>query len=99
MLAALWLLPFALWSFTPGGYTLPALASVAALGLLPLALGHTLYNAALRRTRATLVNLVATQEVTGGVLLGVLLLAEIPGPLVIAGAAVTLLGIVIVLRG
>lgn len=98
-LAALWMLPFALWFLSPQGYTLPAVASVAALGLLPLALGHTLYNAALRRTRATLVNLVATQEVTGGVLLGILFLGEIPGLLVIAGTAVTLIGIVIVLRG
>lgn len=98
-LAALWLLPFALYFFTPGGYTVPAVASVTALGLLPLALGHTLYNAALRRTRATLVNLVATQEVTGGVLLGILIFAEIPGPLVITGAIVTMIGIVIVLRG
>jgi drug/metabolite transporter (DMT)-like permease len=97
-LAALWLLPFAVHFFTPGGYTLPTLASVAALGLFPLALGHTLYNAALRRTRATAVNLIATQEVTGGVLLGVLLLGEIPGPTAILGAVVTLVGIVIVLR-
>ena len=73
------------------------LTSVLALGLLPLGLGHTLYNAALRRTPATQVNLIATQEVTGGVLLGVLLLGEIPSLSSVIGALITLLGIALVL--
>jgi drug/metabolite transporter (DMT)-like permease len=47
--------------------------------------------------RATTVNLVATQEVTGGVLLGALLLNEIPSPLTLVGIAVTLCGIILVL--
>ncbi len=46
-IAAAWLLPAAALHFTPGGYTGKAVAGVLALGLLPLALGHTLYNAAL----------------------------------------------------
>lgn len=97
MVAGIWLLPLALWNFSPHGYTLPAITSVLALGLLPLGLGHTLYNAALRRTPAVQVNLIATQEVTGGVLLGALLLGEIPSLNSIIGALVTLLGIVLVL--
>jgi drug/metabolite transporter (DMT)-like permease len=64
--------------------------------LLPLALGHTLYNAALRLTNATLVNLVATQEVTGGIILGILLLNEWPSLQSIIGVLITLLGIVLV---
>lgn len=95
--AALWLLPVALWNLTPDGYTAPAILSVAGLGLLPLALGHTLYNAALRRTRATFVNLIATQEVTGGILLGILLLGEWPTPTSLAGVVITLVGIVMVI--
>jgi len=35
-------------------------------------------NAALCRTHATYVHLIATQEVTGGIILGYLLLAEVP---------------------
>lgn len=95
-LAGLWLLPLALWTFHPHGYTLPALGSVLALGMLPLGLGHTLYNAALRRTPATQVNLIATQEVTGGILLGALILGEIPSLTSVVGALVTLAGIALV---
>lgn len=97
LIGGLWLTPLAALNFSSGGYTLPAVLSVVALAALPLGLGHTLYNAALRRMRATTVNLVATQEVTGGVLLGALLLNEIPSLLTLAGIAVTLCGIILVL--
>jgi drug/metabolite transporter (DMT)-like permease len=97
LIGGLWLTPLAALNFSSGGYTLPAVLSVVALAALPLGLGHTLYNAALRRMRATTVNLVATQEVTGGVLLGALLLNEIPSPLTLVGIAVTLCGIILVL--
>lgn len=95
--AGLWLLPLALLNFSPAGYTPVAIGSVLALGLLPLALGHTLYNAALRHTNATLVNLIATQEVTGGILLGMVMLGEFPTPTTLVGVGVTLIGIVLVL--
>jgi len=95
-IAALWLLPAAAVNFSHGGYTLRAVLSVLALGLLPLGLGHTLYNAALRRTNATSVNLIATQEVTGGIILGILLLHEIPSSASLVGAAITLVGIILV---
>jgi len=97
-LAALWVAPAAILSFTPEGYTTRSLLAVIASGLLPMATGHTLYNAALRRSHATVVNLIATQEVTGGVLLAWLLLGQTPQPNEIIGAAVALLGIMIVLR-
>lgn len=97
MLAGVWLLPVALANFSAGGYTLPAVGSVLILGLLPLGLGHTLYNAALRRTPATQVNLIATQEVTGGVLLGILLLGEIPSLTSVIGGAIMLVGIALVI--
>lgn len=95
--AAAWAFIPAVLHFTPGGYNLQALLSVLALGLLPLGLGHTLYNAALRRIHATTANVIATQEVTGGILLGVLLLGEIPGSNEIVGAVITLLGIFLVI--
>lgn len=95
-LGALWMLPIAAMHLTPQGYTLVPILSVIGLGILPLGFGHTLYNAALRRAHATSVNLIATQEVTGGVLLGVLLLGEVPAINEIIGALVTLAGIALV---
>lgn len=97
LLAALWLLPAAAVAHAPGSLGWPAVASIVALGIVPLACGHTLYNAALRRTKATYVNLIATLEVAGGTLLGALLLREIPPPDSIAGGLITILGILIVL--
>ena len=96
-LAALWTLPAAVVAFTPSGYQGLSLLAVLAAGLIPMAAGHTMYNAALRRTHATTVNLIATQEVTGGVLLGALLLSQVPQPNEIIGIAITLVGIAIVL--
>jgi drug/metabolite transporter (DMT)-like permease len=94
--AAIWLLPLALLTATGWHGLAPALA-VVGLGVLPAGVGHTLYNASLRRVHPTFVNLIATQEVTGGVLLGALLLGEVPGTAALAGVALMLLGIAIVL--
>jgi drug/metabolite transporter (DMT)-like permease len=96
-LAALWTLPAALLNLTPAGYRSSSLLALLAAGLIPLGTGHTLYNAALRRAHATTVNLIATQEVTGGVLLGALLLGQMPQVNEIVGAAIALAGIAIVL--
>jgi len=74
----------------------PQLTGQMVIGDL-LALGHTLYNAALRRTHATYVNLIATQEVTGGIILGYLFLGEVPTLSSFLGAVITLAGIVRVL--
>lgn len=95
--AALWVLPLAALNQNLASLGLPQVLAIVALGLLPLGIGHTLYNAALRRTHATTVNLVATQEVTLGILLGVVLLGEIPDTSSIVGALVTLLGVVFVI--
>jgi drug/metabolite transporter (DMT)-like permease len=95
--AGLWMLPAALVTWTPAGYGLRQVAALTMSGVLPLALGHTLYNAAVRRTHATYVNLIATQEVTGGVLLGALLLGQMPTTNSVIGALITLAGIGIVL--
>jgi drug/metabolite transporter (DMT)-like permease len=73
------------------------LAAVVAMALFPSALGHTLYNAALRRLHPSIPNLIATQEVTGGILLAWLLLGEVPSWNALAGAAITLVGVGLVL--
>lgn len=96
-LAALWLLPAALYLAFQHSYPLPAVAAVVALGIFPLGLGHTLYNAAVRSIHATYASLIATQEVTGGILLGIFLLGEIPSLLTLLGVVVTLVGILGVL--
>lgn len=95
--AAVWLLPPVLLGPLPAQVSPAAVAAVVGLGVFPLGLGHTLYNASLRRVHPTYVNLIATQEVTGGVVLGYLFLGEVPSLAAIVGAAVTILGIAIVL--
>lgn len=96
-LAALWALPAAGLTFSPVGVSLKSVLALLAAGLIPLGLGHTLYNAAVRRTHATIVNLIASQEVTGGVFLGAVLLDQLPQTNELAGAAIALLGIALVL--
>jgi drug/metabolite transporter (DMT)-like permease len=68
------------------------------MALVPSALGHTLYNAAIRRLHPSLPNLIATQEVTLGILLAWLLVGEPLTWNAIAGAALTLIGVGLVLR-
>jgi len=91
-LAGLATLPFALaagtYRFAP-----TAVAAVVYLAAVPLAGGHTLYNAALRRTHPAAVNIIASLEVIGGILLGWLILGEAPGGHTLAGAGLTLLGV------
>lgn len=105
------LLTYASWVYLTGGVaTAPfavgllgrpvnarAVAAVIAMALFPSALGHTLYNAALRRLHPSIPNLIATQEVTGGILLAWLFLQEAPTWNALAGAAITLIGVALVL--
>lgn len=95
--AALWLLPAEIILAARHAYPLPAIGAVIALGLIPLGIGHTLYNAALRRANPTLINLIVTQEITGGIILGALVLHQFPTMLSLIGVVVTLAGIVIVM--
>ena len=95
--AALWLVLPAVASFSASGYGPRQVLALIWVGIVPLAVGHTLYNAAIRRTHATYVNLIATQEVTGGVLLGAVLLGQVPTPTSVIGIAITLLGLALVL--
>ena len=93
-LAALWLMPVALFfTFQHASYPLTAIGAVVALGVFPLGLGHTLYNAAVRKVHATYANLIATQEVTGGIILGILLVGQVPSVSTVIGVVVALGGI------
>lgn len=105
------LLPYAFWVAMASGLVLlpPALLvshgslsprsalAIFLLALLPLALGHTLYNAALRRLPATPVNIIATQEVTLGILLAWIVLGEAPGWNALLGAGITVASIILAL--
>ena len=95
--AALWMLPVGLVTFTPASYGLRQILALVAFGVLPLAVGHTLYNAAIRRIHATYVTLITSQEVTGGVILGLIFLGQVPTINSVIGAVVTLVGIALVL--
>lgn len=96
-LAALWLLPVTLYFAFQHSYPLAAVAAVIGLGIFPLGLGHTLYNASIRHVHATYANLIATQEVTMGVLLGILFFHEIPSITAVIGGVIALIGIIGVL--
>ena len=69
------------------------------LGIGPLAIGHTLINAALRRLPATVPNVIAAQEVPAGVLIGIWLVQEVPGPTTLIGGVIALVGVVAVITG
>ncbi len=92
-IAAVWLLPLVFFLMFQHAYPLSAIGAVIALGIFPLGLGHTLYNASVRNVHATYANLIATQEVTLGVLLGVIFVHEIPTLNEIIGVLVVLVGI------
>jgi drug/metabolite transporter (DMT)-like permease len=97
LVAGLVTAPFA-GSLLRPGLPLHALGAVCAMALVPSALGHTLYNASIRRLHPSIPNLIATQEVTLGVLLAWILLGEPITWNAAAGAALTLFGVSVVLR-
>ena len=97
LVAGLVTAPFA-GSLLRPGLPLQALGAVCAMALVPSALGHTLYNASIRRLHPSIPNLIATQEVTLGVLLAWILLGEPITWNAAAGAALTLFGVSVVLR-
>lgn len=63
------------------------------LALVPQLVGHTSFNWALRWVSPTLVALVILAEPIGSSVLGYLVFSEVPGWLVLAGAAVLLVGV------
>lgn len=94
--AAVFAVPAAVVAFDPTAYDVGRIAAIAVLGLVPLGLGHTLLNAALRRVPATIPNVITTQEVTGGVILSAFMFGEIPGLNALVGGIVALAGVIAV---
>ena len=95
--AAVWALPWAVVSFDGYVYDGNRIISIILLGVFSLGVGHTLLNAALRRVRATIPNVITTQEVTGGVALGALMYGDIPRWTTLLGAFVALVGVIVVI--
>lgn len=100
--AALWVFPFALLAAIRSGvaldrYDSQVVLALLALGLIPNAMGHTLYNASVRRLNPALTNVLFTQEITGGVILAWLILGEAASLNAVIGAAIMLVGLVLVL--
>jgi drug/metabolite transporter (DMT)-like permease len=98
LIAGLATVPFAGGFLRTTDVSVQALAAVCAMALVPSALGHTLYNAAIRRLHPSIPNLIATQEVTLGILLTWGVIGEPLTWNAAAGAALTLLGVCLVLR-
>ena len=95
--ASAWLLPTVAAGFRLSRYDAGNVGALLALAVLPLALGHTLYNAALRRIHAARANVLSTLEVVGGSALAWLVLGEtVPGESVM-GTALTLAGVLLVI--
>ncbi len=63
------------------------------LAFVPQLVGHTSFNWAVRWVSPTLVALVILAEPVGSSVLGYLVFGEVPGSLVLAGAAVLLIGV------
>jgi drug/metabolite transporter (DMT)-like permease len=96
LLAALFSLPFAAKELT-FSLSVKQWAVLILLGLLPTTIGHTLYNAGIRYIHPTYANLIITQEITGGIILGYLMLGEIPSTNSIIGAIIMFIGLFAVL--
>ncbi len=92
-------LPGAMVAFDAAHLNGVSIAATLALGLAPMAIGHTLLNAAIRRVHAAIPNALTAQEVTGGVILSALMFGETPGPNALIGGLVALAGVAAVIIG
>ncbi|HCU73257.1 MAG: hypothetical protein CL790_01935 [Chloroflexi bacterium] len=95
--AAVWAFPLAVLSFDSAAYDGIRVLIILVLGIVPLGVGHTLINAAVRRGSATVPNVITTQEVTGGMILSFLIHGETLGPNTFLGVGVAILGVVLVI--
>ncbi len=81
------------------GYSPQAYLLCLLLAIVPQLIGHTSFNWALRYLSATFVTVTVVGEPIGAALLALFVFAERPGWLTISGAALILVGIVLVSRG
>lgn len=81
------------------GYPAASWLAIAALTAGPQFLGHSLFNATLRRLSATVVSVVALLEVPGAAGLAYLLLGQVPAPVTVPGMAVLVGGVALAVLG
>jgi drug/metabolite transporter (DMT)-like permease len=84
----------ALLGYPTGGYLWVALLAIG-----PQLVGHTSYNWALRYVSATFVTVTLLAEPVGATLLAIPVLAQVPAPTGIMGAALILTGVFLAARG
>ena len=82
------------WSLPPHSWI-----AIAALALVPTAIGHTMVQTGSRTLSPSTVALVSPGETIGGMVISVLLMGARPLPLEIAGAAVVLVGATLAIFG
>jgi drug/metabolite transporter (DMT)-like permease len=80
------------------GYPMRTFAAFLALALVPTVLGHGLVNRSLRRIPAPTVGLFLLGEPIGASTLAYVFFREMPGPLTVAGGALVLAALVVVVR-
>lgn len=78
-----------------GGFSAGVYAALVASAVIPTVVGHTLLNAAVRRTPAHLVTLAILGEPIGASLLALALVGEVPPVTAVFGGVVVLLGIAV----
>ncbi len=99
-IATLLLGPFALAAVAGASAPpLQSLVAIAALGLVPTLIGHTLVQSAARHVSPAIVALVSPGETLGSLAIGALMMALVPSPreaagtgLIVAGATIAILG-------
>ena len=97
---ALWLLPAAMATGAPlWGFSLAEWAVLLALALGPQLLGHIGFNYSIRYLPAAVFSAAFLLEPVGAAGRGALLLAEVPGPREIGGAALAILGVGLAIFG
>lgn len=77
------------------GYDSSVILMFAAIALVPMIFGHTLYNWALKWISAPVVSISLLGEPVGASVLAFIVLGESPNPLALFGGAVTLVGIIV----
>jgi len=91
--AALFLVPLPLLTGVGYGAPLQAYLWIGLLALVPQVLGHTSFNWAVKYVNPTLVTVLILLEPIGASLAAIALFKEIPGPTVLLGAFILLIGV------